>query len=621
MRKIFITAIIALCTYAAHACYADYTYNNGCVGDTVFFQALDGFAAYSWDYGDSSSGAANISHDAMGYHVYTAPGDYYVTLFVNVGAEWDYRTNIIHIGSNCFAADFKTTCSGNLNLLFSDNSTGIHNTQFWNFGDASSGTNDTTSGASPSHLFSAAGYYLITYIVSNNTISDTILNVIHVDSICLAAVLPNFTAALNCTSDTVNIQAGFSAGVTYISWNFGDPASGIADTSSMIQPSHQFSTPGFYIITVVYGDGVTFDTLTKGIPIIDCNVWPGDANGDGEVNGEDIFPLGVYNGSTGNQRNGASQSWSGQNCTSWSRTGYSWMYLQDLVDMKTADCNGDGIINSDDVQAIQANYGQHHSAHNNKSAILFHSLTDPLLSVSSSPSIINSGSDINVTVSLGSPSTPADHVYGGSFTLLFDPAKVDANALVTFSLGWLDSTGNSLITFYHMDYNAGRLELAYVKTNHISQSGYGNIATVTFHSKANASGVFDIGLDGTAKLFNTNQYNSSGGNQEVFKSMYLQGTSVSILNPNAVNTVNPTQFVSVSPNPSNGSLFVHHPKSDNEMLLQVFNNMGQKVFSKILAGGQETERIELSIANGLYMCLIKNESGEVIGNEKVAILK
>jgi len=75
MKKIITTVLIAFIAYAAHACYADYTYTNGCVGDTVFFGALDGYAAYTWDYGDTASGAANISHNVNGYHVYTAPGD------------------------------------------------------------------------------------------------------------------------------------------------------------------------------------------------------------------------------------------------------------------------------------------------------------------------------------------------------------------------------------------------------------------------------------------------------------------------------------------------------------------------------------------------------------------
>ncbi|MDB5284761.1 MAG: hypothetical protein JWO06_3836, partial [Bacteroidota bacterium] len=479
-KRFFITAIIALFAYNAEACYADYTYTNGCVGDTVFFHALDGYTAYTWDYGDTASGAANISHDSVGYHVYTTPGDYYVTLFVNIGAEWDYRTNLIHIGANCFAADFQTVC-GSGYYFFNDYSTGTHTSQLWDFGDPATGVYDTSTDVSPYHFFTAVGDYTITYIISDGTQSDTISRIFHADSTCLSASLPNFTAALNCVGDTIIIYASYGSGITSVQWNFGDPASGAANTSTDFQPGHQFSAPGFYIITLVYSDGVTFDTITKGIPVVDCSVWPGDANMDGEVNGEDIFPLGIYYGSHGNTRYAPTTSWNGQPCTNWNNNG-NWMYLQDLVDKKMADCNGDGAIDDQDVQAIQANYGKHHTNRNNRSAILFHLPTDPTLTVVPQAGSVTAGGDISFVISLGSNVIPASDVYGCSFTLLFDPTKVNAGTGVNFTNTWFDTTGTSQIKFSHESYSEGRLEIAFVKTDLVSYTGFGNVATVTFHT-------------------------------------------------------------------------------------------------------------------------------------------
>ncbi|MFN7118256.1 MAG: PKD domain-containing protein [Saprospiraceae bacterium] len=54
---------------------------------------------------------------------------------------------------------------------------------------------------------------------------------------------PDITAMFkntSCTADT---------GTTY-AWNFGDPASGAADTSSLFEPTHTFSGPGMYIVTL-----------------------------------------------------------------------------------------------------------------------------------------------------------------------------------------------------------------------------------------------------------------------------------------------------------------------------------------------------------------------------------
>lgn len=619
-HKTLFLCLLLFVSYTSRACYADFTYTNGCVGDTVFFHALDGSAAYSWDYGDTASGAANVSHDLDGYHVYTAPGDYYVTLFVNIGAEWDYRTNVVHIGSDCFAADFQSTCYSNLGVTFTDYSTGLHTSQLWNFGDPASGVADTSSAFNPYHQFTAEGNYVITYIISDGLQNDTITRSINVDSTCLAAYVGNFTAALNCVNDTVTIYSSFSNDVTFIGWDFGDPASGIANYSNDVSPVHQYSAAGMYIVTLVYGNSQYLDTIYKALPVMDCSVWPGDVNADGEVNAEDIFGIGMFYGDTGTQRAGASQNWTGQACNSWSSLNFAWMYMQDLVDKKMADCNGDGTINASDVQAITNNFGKRHANHNNRSAILFHSPNDPSLMAAVANNSVTAGSDIVVTLSLGSSAVPLQNIYGGSLTLLYDPSKVDAAAVVNFTMGWFDTTGNSLITLSHNDYANGRLEISFVKTNKNSSSGYGNIGTVTFHTKNTAMGAFDIGIDGTAKIFNTNQWNNSfGGNQEVFKNLYLQGTSATIINPLSVQKFSNFNL-SVYPNPASSLLYIQHEETANGLHAELRTNIGELVSSLSLANSPKKESIDISaLPAGFYILSVKETTGAVIQSERILI--
>jgi hypothetical protein len=51
-----------------------YTFSN----DTVTFHAADGFSNYSWDFGDSSTGAGSVVS-----HTYQTNGDYQVTLLAD----------------------------------------------------------------------------------------------------------------------------------------------------------------------------------------------------------------------------------------------------------------------------------------------------------------------------------------------------------------------------------------------------------------------------------------------------------------------------------------------------------------------------------------------------------
>jgi hypothetical protein len=86
----------------------------------------------------------------------------------------------------------------------------------------------------------------------------------------LAAGLPNFmssyfleypvlSASVHCSTSTFSVQlpvfvSGLGRQVTGIQWNFGDPLSGVANTSTVLNASHMYSAAGTYtaILTVNY---------------------------------------------------------------------------------------------------------------------------------------------------------------------------------------------------------------------------------------------------------------------------------------------------------------------------------------------------------------------------------
>ena len=65
-----------------------------------------------------------------------------------------------------------------------------------------------------------------------------------------------------CHPFTANFSgAGSQDALTY-SWDFGDPASGVFNTSTLPSPSHTYNTPGFFTVTLQIADphGCTADT-------------------------------------------------------------------------------------------------------------------------------------------------------------------------------------------------------------------------------------------------------------------------------------------------------------------------------------------------------------------------
>lgn len=85
------------------------------------------------------------------------------------------------------------------------------------------------------------------------------------------------------------------------------------------------------------------------------DVWPGDCNYDGVVNGFDMFNIGLGYGVSGVSRAQISTSWQPFHCESWNN------FFSSGENYKHSDTNGDGIINDQDtVAVVLTNLGQTH---------------------------------------------------------------------------------------------------------------------------------------------------------------------------------------------------------------------------------------------------------------------
>jgi outer membrane protein assembly factor BamB len=113
----------------------------------------------------------------------------------------------------------------------------------------------------------------------------------------------------------------------------------LAKTATVNPVWHTFQ--GNNARTGVFGGGTLIPTIS--------NVHPGDADNDGDVDAQDILPLGVYFLEQGSSRSSATMAWSSQEVTSW-----------ESYPANYADCNGDGVVDEKDIIAIGVNWGQTH---------------------------------------------------------------------------------------------------------------------------------------------------------------------------------------------------------------------------------------------------------------------
>jgi len=94
------------------------------------------------------------------------------------------------------------------------------------------------------------------------------------DDITISEVPPD-TADFDFLCTATPLQYQFTDASTVcpnvFTWNFGDPSSGAANTSTLQNPTHTFSTPGNYVVTLTV-QGPCGQTATASYPVITLNL-------------------------------------------------------------------------------------------------------------------------------------------------------------------------------------------------------------------------------------------------------------------------------------------------------------------------------------------------------------
>ncbi len=223
-------------------------------------QSTGAITAYAWDFGDGST-----STDASPSHTFVTSGTYTVGLTVsgpggsNLTETTITATEPIAAPQAGFTQDYDMGIAP-LTVQFTTQSAGESLTYAWDFGDG-----NTSTDASPSHTFASAGSYTIALTVSNVSGTDTAQHTITVSEppiAPVAAFTPSTTAGDAPLSVTFDSSTS-SGDITAYAWDFGD-----GNTSTDASPSHTFTDPGSYTVTLtVSGAGGTSAPVSATISV------------------------------------------------------------------------------------------------------------------------------------------------------------------------------------------------------------------------------------------------------------------------------------------------------------------------------------------------------------------
>ena len=140
-----------------------------------------------------------------------------------------------------FTAD--TGCAGST-ITFPNNSNPLGGATFlWDF--YNNGTYED-SNVNGSWIYNTAGTYSVRlHETYNGCSTDTIIRIV-IDP----AVATAFFADTVCLNDTTKFTNTSTNGLTYF-WNFGDPSTGVNNTSTLTNPTHHFDSAGTFLVTLI----------------------------------------------------------------------------------------------------------------------------------------------------------------------------------------------------------------------------------------------------------------------------------------------------------------------------------------------------------------------------------
>ncbi len=374
------------------------------------------------------------------------------------------------------------------------------------------------------------------------------------------------------------------------------PGSGLPTTIYYTAPAtlNPAALPYFFINVTVTDDNcphalARFAVLVRTRLCPTDSVWPGDANSDNVVNLIDPLYVAIAYSQTGPARPAASNTWVAQYCAPWANS-----FPLSGVNMKHADCNGNGTVNVADLSAIIANYSLTHPkpAPGNTNPSKVNGLPDLYFDLNGIT--LTPGATVSIPIRIGSTSINADHLYGiatritlGNVSPAVAPVISNTNSIL----------GSKALNFTY-DISETIVDWVSARTDQQDISAAGLLGTLTFTIPASTP-------VGTRITFNFSE--TSVVNKDGTPLQYNKMNSVStVAEVTAVGNMSASKlFAAVVPNPSQSNAELQFYAVDgNAVNVTVTDIAGRVVWQKEAAGtiGIQTLILPAERLNaGVYM--------------------
>ncbi len=337
----------------------------------------------------------------------------------------------------------------------------------------------------------------------------------------------------------------------------------------------------------------------------DC-VWPGDADGDGIVSVNDLLPIGLYIGESGSARNEPGTSWNALSADDWG------LQLENSdSDIKNVDSNGDGIIDINDVDALNDNFAQMHSFLSSDAL----SIKDvPFYAVPREKSGI-AGDLILIDLFVGTESNPLLESNGLAFNFSIPPAYVEDNSL-SFSFSPAEWYGYNNPTINTVQYpTVGRVEAALSRTAEQANDGFGVIGTFQIVLQEDLDGFKPEDDELPIEIeINGGQYITGSGQK-----FGLESSKTTIYLDLIEDKLEKEIEIISFPNPADQKITIHANNQDEIQNVFIYNTVGQSVSGHVNVGSNHFELITSQYPEGMYMARVETLFG--VSVEKIQVIR
>ncbi len=394
-------------------------------------------------------------------------------------------------------------------------------------------------------------------------------------------------------------------------WRFaGETSPATGDGRTLIRT---FETDTNYVCLRIWNEEGCEDELClqiyPGAPEEMCNVtdcvWPGDANGNRRANIYDLLNIGLGFNTAGPQRpffpdEEDPTAWLPNYCPDWA----NWA---GVVNFKHLDCDGSGLVDEQDVEAIRRNYAPEPNFLSTPVAqappvYLEFESTEPIIYDDNTDTIV-----FYANLLIGNEAYPADGLHGLALQLNYpEELAAQGSIVVEYNNNSFFGPAAEILSLSRAHGN-GELGIAFSQKNTNGATGFGPIARLRFivesdiiDGRPEPETHFEIDVEGVLL------YDKNG---EVMEYSTKGPAKIALIKDTTAggNEASRPVGIRLFPNPASSLVQIQLTGIEPEQAVLI-NSLGQKVWNS--SGPGPSLQIDVSgLQDGLYILQLQTEKG------------